>query len=128
MAKLLPRLRLPVGFYLDDRRIFGAGWTREQFYADPLSLTSYPLCFLASLFSADMSFLHPDAIGCPVVVIVATGDRLFPFDYVERVYGRLVAPHKEMLVFDLDRHLIFNECVEQVFPPLIGRLKEYATD
>jgi hypothetical protein len=34
----------------------------------------------------------------------------------------MVASHKEMLVFDLDRHLIFNECVEQVLPPLVDKL------
>jgi len=31
-----------------------------------------------------------------------------------------------MLVSDLDRHPIFNECVEEVVPPLIGKLDEYA--
>ena len=125
-AKLLPRLRLPVGFYLDDQRVFGEEWTRELFYEDPLALTSYPLYFLASLFSADMSFMRSGRIHCPVVVIAATGDRLFPFDYVERVYQRIVAPHKEMLVFDLERHLIFNERVKEVLPSVIEKLREYS--
>jgi pimeloyl-ACP methyl ester carboxylesterase len=124
-ARVLPRLRLHVGFYLDDRRIFGEGWTREQFYSDPLSLTSYPLYFLASLFASDTSFLTSGQIRCPVVVIASTGDRLFPFDYVRRVYGRIVAPRKEMLVFGLDRHLIFNECVEEVLPGVVAKLREY---
>ncbi|MEJ7843851.1 MAG: alpha/beta fold hydrolase [Rubrobacter sp.] len=124
-AKLLPRLRLPVGFYLDDRRIFGERWTREQFYADPLSLTSYPLHFLASLFSADMSFMGSGRIKCPVVVIASTGDALFPFDYTKRVYERIAAPRKEMLVFDLSHHLIFNECLDEVLPRLIIEFEEY---
>jgi hypothetical protein len=60
-----------------------------------------------------------------VVVIASTGDRLFPFDYVRRVYGRIVALCKEMLVFGLDRHLIFNECVEEVLPSVVAKLREY---
>jgi alpha-beta hydrolase superfamily lysophospholipase len=127
-ASFLPRLRLPAGFYLDDRRVFGEEWTREQFYSDPLALTSYPLYFLASLFSADTSFLSSGEIRCPVVVIASTGDKLFPLDYIEQVYERIVAPSKEMLVFELDHHLIFNECVEEVLPSLVTKLEEYAAE
>jgi pimeloyl-ACP methyl ester carboxylesterase len=57
VARALPRLPLPASFYLQEGRIFGEEWTREQFHWDPLSLRSYPLYFLASLFSADTSFL-----------------------------------------------------------------------
>jgi alpha-beta hydrolase superfamily lysophospholipase len=125
-ASVLPRLPLPLGFYLDDRRVFGEEWTRKQFYSDPLALTSYPLYFLASLFSVDMSFLRDGAIRCPVVVIATTGDRLFPFDYVQELYKAIVAPYKEMLIFELDRHLIFNECVEEVLPSVVAKLEEYS--
>jgi hypothetical protein len=126
-ASVLPRLEIPVGFYLDDRRVFGEGWTREQFYCDPLALGSYPLYFLASLFCADMSFLTSGEIGCSVVIIASTGDKLFPFDYVQEIYERIVAPDKEMLVFELDRHLIFNECVKEVLPSVAEKLEEYST-
>jgi pimeloyl-ACP methyl ester carboxylesterase len=91
-ARILPRLRVPVGFYLDDRRIFGEECIREQFYGDPLSLDSYALYFLVSLFTADMRFLSSGEIRCPVVVVAATGDELFPFDYTRKVYGCIVAP------------------------------------
>jgi len=124
-ARVMPRLRVPVSLYLDDRRIFGEEWSREQFYGDPLSLGSYPLYFLASLFSADMRFLSSGEIRCPVVVVAATGDSLFPFDYTRKVYGRIVAPRKEVLVFEVNRHLIFNECVDKVLPGLVIKLREY---
>jgi alpha-beta hydrolase superfamily lysophospholipase len=126
VASALPRLAIPAGLYLDDRRVFGEEWTREHFYCDPLALNSYPLYFLASLFCADMSFLTSGEIGCPVVIVASTGDRLFPFDYVQRIYERIVAPDKEMLVFELDRHLIFNECVEEVLPSMGVKLEEYS--
>jgi esterase/lipase len=60
------------------------------------------------------------------VIVASTGDRLFPFDYVQRIYERIVAPDKEMLVFELDRHLIFNECVEEVLPSMGVKLEEYS--
>jgi alpha-beta hydrolase superfamily lysophospholipase len=126
VARALPRLPLPAGFYLQEGRIFGAEWTLEYFRWDPLGLRSYPLYFLASLFSADTSFLSSGEIRCPVVVIASTGDKLFAFDYTERVYEGIVAPSKEMLVFELDHHLIFNECVEEVLPSLAAKLEEYA--
>lgn len=126
VARALPRLTLPASFYLQEGRIFGEEWTREQFHWDPLSLRSYPLYFLASLFSADTSFLSSGEIRCPVVVIASTGDKLFPFDYTEQVYERILAPSKEMLVFELDHHLIFNESVEEVLPSLVAKLEEYA--
>ena len=126
-ASVLPRLAIPVGLYLDDRSVFGEEGTREQFYCDPLALRSYPLYFLSSLFCADMSFLTSGEIGCPVVIVASTGDKLFPFDYVRRIYERIVAPDKEMLVFELDRHLIFNECAEEVLPSVVAKLEEYST-
>jgi alpha-beta hydrolase superfamily lysophospholipase len=125
-TRVVPRLPIPIGFYLDDRRVFGEEWTREQFYADPLGLASYPLHFLASLFAADMGFLTSGEVRCPVIVIASTGDKLFRFDYTRKVYERIVAPRKEMLVFELDRHLIFNECVKEILPPLVGKFREYA--
>ena len=125
-AGMMPSLRMPLRFYLDDRRIFGTGWTREQFYRDPLGLTSYSLYFLASLFSADMSFLDSGEIRCPIVAIFATDDALFSLDYTRRVYERIGAPRKEMIVLELDRHLIFNECLDEVLPSLVAKLEEYA--
>jgi alpha-beta hydrolase superfamily lysophospholipase len=126
-ARILPRLEIPVGLYLDDRRVFGEEWTREHFYSDPLALKSYPLYFLASLFSADTSFLTSGEVGCSVVIVASTGDKLFPFDYVRTIYEGLVAPKKEMLLFELDRHLIFNERVDEVLPSMIAKLGEYST-
>ena len=133
-----PRVRRPFSFEDLRQNAFDAvGYASECFGEKvlvlgssqggvPLALTSYPLHFLASLFSADMSFLEDGSIRCPVVVIASTGYELFPLDYVRRIYGRIVAPHKEMLVFDLDRHLIFNECVEVVLQSVAAKLGEYA--
>ncbi|HEX2916130.1 MAG TPA: alpha/beta hydrolase [Chloroflexia bacterium] len=125
-AKLLPRLSLPIGFYLQDSRIFREKSLLEQFYQDPLNLTAYPLYFLASLFSADTGFLSAGKIKCPVVVISASGDTLFSRSYTQRVFQRIVAPSRQMLEFELNNHLIFNECLEEILPGLLDKLREYA--
>jgi hypothetical protein len=72
-----------------------------------------------------MSLLYSGAIQCPVV-IASTGDKLFSFDYTRRMYERIVAPRMEMFVFAPDRHLIFNECVDEVLPRLVDKLREYS--
>ena len=50
------------------------------------------------------------------------GDPLFSLGYNRRVFYRIVAPAKELLVFEVDRHLLFNECVELVTDPLVDRI------
>jgi alpha-beta hydrolase superfamily lysophospholipase len=124
-AKMAPGLQVPVTFYLEFDRITSSKAIRDLFYADPLGLTSYPLQFLASLFSANLSGISDGSIKCPVVVIASTGDRLFSYDYCLEVYGKIAAPHKEMLVFNEPYHLIFNECPERIIGPIVQKLKEY---
>lgn len=46
----------------------------DELAADPLALHAYPLRFLASLFTADLSGMIHGSIRCPVVVRAATGD------------------------------------------------------
>jgi alpha-beta hydrolase superfamily lysophospholipase len=65
------------------------------------------------------------SIKCPVVVIASTGDTLFSYDYCLEVFEKIVAPHKEMLVFDEPYHLIFNECPERIIGPVVQKLNEY---
>ena len=124
-ARLVPRLQVPIRFYLREERVFRTNWTREQYHRDSLKLSSYHLYFLASLFSADMRSLYSGQIRCPIVVIASIGDPLFPFDYIKRIYQQIKAPSKELLVFDLNYHLLFNECLEEVLPRLVETLKKY---
>ena len=67
--------------------------------------------------------MRDGSIRCPVLVIAATGDPLFSFAYTRRVFDRIVAPAKELLVFEVDRHLLFNECVQLVTDPLVDRIR-----
>jgi alpha-beta hydrolase superfamily lysophospholipase len=67
--------------------------------------------------------MRDGSIRCPVLVLAGAGDRLFSFAYTRRVFDRIVAPSKELLVFEVDRHLLFNECVELVSDPLVDRIR-----
>lgn len=127
-ARLLPRLKIPIWFYLQRKRIFGEAWTSELFDADPLTLRAYPLRFLASLFSADMSFLRTGAITCPLVVIGSTGDPLFKASYTQRVFANIAAPQKELLIFRSARHLLLNEDLPTVLSELHLRLEKAFSD
>lgn len=123
-AAVAPRLRIPIGFYLDLDRVCREAWTKEAFLTDPIGLRSYPLGFLASLFSADLSGIRDGRIRCPVVVLAARGDTLFPYDYTLEVFERIEAPSKRLVTLDLDHHLIFNECIDAVLPVTMDAVRE----
>jgi alpha-beta hydrolase superfamily lysophospholipase len=125
-ARVAPGLPVPFWAYLDLDRVCGQPESRRQFLTDPLSLRCYPLGLLAELGAADLSGMADGSIGCPVLVIAASGDPLFSLGYTRQVFDRVVAPAKELLVFDVDRHLLFNECVELVTDPLIDRIHRLA--
>jgi alpha-beta hydrolase superfamily lysophospholipase len=124
-ARVAPGLQLPPSFYLDFDRVSRSKKLVDLFFSDPLNLKSYPLCFLTSLFTADLSKVSDGSIKCPVVVIASTGDTLFPYDYCLEVFEKIAAPHKEMLVFDEPYHLIFNECTERVIGQVVQKLNEF---
>jgi alpha-beta hydrolase superfamily lysophospholipase len=123
-ARLAPGLAVPVWAYLDLDRVCGQPETRRRFLTDPLGLRAYPLGFLAELGTADLAGMGDGSIRCPVLVLAARGDPLFSFGYTRRVFDQIVAPAKELLVFEVDRHLLFNECVELVTDPLVDHIHQ----
>jgi alpha-beta hydrolase superfamily lysophospholipase len=123
-GRVAPGLPVPFWAYLDLNRVCGQPESRWRFLTDPLGLRAYPLGFLAELVTADLSGMGDGSIGCPVLVVAGRGDPLFRFDYTRRVFDRIVAPVKELLVFEVDRHLLFNECVELVTDPLVDRIRQ----
>ncbi|MEE6139863.1 alpha/beta fold hydrolase [Mycobacterium sp. 050128] len=116
LAKLAPRLPIRFNIYLDLARVCREPWTAEQFLLDPLGLRAYPLAFLADLFNADLTAMSDGTITCPVVVVAGRADPLFSLDYTQKVFARIVAPAKDLVVFDTDHHLLFNECLPLVLP------------
>jgi alpha-beta hydrolase superfamily lysophospholipase len=125
-ARVAPSLPVPFDAYLDIDRVCRDIANTRYFYTDPLGLRAYPLLFMASLFSADLSGMRDGSISCPVTVIAGRGDPLFPLRYTRQVFARIVAPRKELLIIDSDVHLLFNEDIEGVLPPLLDRLATVA--
>ena len=121
-GRVAPRLPVPFDAYLDIRRVCRDEADAEFFYTDPLGLRAYPLGFLASLFTADLSGMRDGSIRCPVTVLAGRGDPLFPLAYTEEVYARIAAASKELVVVDSDAHLLFNEDLDAVLPVLQDRL------
>ena len=125
VARFFPRWQIPITAYLDFDRITKSEEIKRQFYSDPIGLVSYPLHFLATLFSVNLDCITDGSIKCPVVVIASKGDLLFPFDYCAKVFGLIAAKKKEMVVFEEPYHLIFNECIDEIIDPIVNKLGEY---
>lgn len=126
IAHLSPTRQVPIKSYLDMEKVFQNHKTKKHFMNDPLGLTSYPLSFISSLINADTSGISNGNISCPVVIIAARDDPLFPFDYTKLVYKHIKAPKKDLLIVEENRHLLFNECVENVIGPLTEKMREFS--
>ena len=121
-GQLAPRVPVPFDAYLDIKRVCRDEANAESFYTDPLGRRTYPLGFLSTLFSADLSGMRDGSIRCPVLVVAGRGDPLFPLSYTRQVYESILAPHKELLILESAVHLLFNEDLDVVLPPLLDRL------
>lgn len=124
-ATLFPALPVGISMYLELRRISESEEILSQYLMDPLGLTAYPLSFMASMFSADMSGVTGGLIKCPVIVIASTGDKLFSVEYMSGVYDQIKSSHKKLLILDEPCHLIFNERVDSIIKPVIKELSTY---
>ena len=119
LGRLAPALPVPLGAYLDIDRVTRDPEVVDGLLTDPLGLRSYPLGLLAGLLTADL----PGPARCPVVVVAATGDRLFSLAYTKRVFTRIEAPSKELLVLPTEHHLVFNEALDVSVPAVLRVLR-----
>jgi alpha-beta hydrolase superfamily lysophospholipase len=119
LGRLAPALPVPLGAYLDIDRVTRAPDIVEQVQTDPLGLRAYPLGLLAGMLAAEL----PGPARCPVVVVAATGDRLFSLEYTKRVFARIEAPSKELLVLPTEHHLVFNEALDVSVPAVLQVLR-----
>ena len=107
VPRLLPRLAVPFGLYLDPRRVFSNRSEKHDFMSDPRNLQSYPLAMLSDLLSFDSAPITEGSIEIPVVVLASTGDPLFSLDYVSQVVEQIKAPSVELVTLELPMHLIY---------------------
>jgi pimeloyl-ACP methyl ester carboxylesterase len=105
-AACVPRFPVIIPMYLDLGRVFAGtyGFSLERGLRD--TRLSYPLAYVASLFSADLAYLaQPGNIRCPVLSMVAGDDALFTPQFMRETLRRIVAPHKELIVMPGGGHM-----------------------
>jgi len=105
-AALMPRFPVIIPMYLDLKRIFAGsyGFSIENSLRN--TRLSYPLSYIASLFSTNLAYLmQPGNIQCPVLGLVARNDALFTPQLLRETLHRIQAPHKELIVMPGGGHM-----------------------
>ena len=123
-AFLFPDLSLPLKFYLEPSRISASPEVAEKVKADKLIITRYSLGFLASLFTTRFPGLTDGSIHCPIYVISDSGDKLFTESYTRQVFELLKAPHKEMVIFNFNDHMLMVTNPAEVCERLTGIIRK----
>ncbi|MDR1723543.1 MAG: lysophospholipase [Tannerella sp.] len=123
-VRLLPDLQLPLGFYLERKRISADPTVWEAVDNDPLCLKTYSLHFLASLFTTRFKGLTDGSIRCPLYIISDNGDRLFSKEYTTQIFNMLQAPCKEMLTFNFNDHMLLFTHPQDVCERLAAKIHE----
>lgn len=98
-ACYLPHLPIPLPAYLSLRRVCANA--RRIHTAPQKRRLTYPLAFLASLFTAHI----PTKMHCPVYLFNARDDALFTQETARRTLDLLQAPHKEIISLPKGGHL-----------------------
>ncbi len=123
-GKIIPDLKLPLGFYLERKRISRNPSLWEKVASDPLCLSLYPLCFLSSLFTTVFPGITDGSILCPVYVIADSGDALFTREYTYKVFDELKAPWKELVEFHFNDHMLMVNHPREVSRRVAGKMRE----
>ena len=127
LAAVFPDIQIPLNFYLDPERIDMNNIVRKIFRHDEHSIKKYPLCFIASLITTRFPGLTDGSVRCPIYVIADKGDKLFAMSYTEKVFDRLRAPYKEMIVFNTGEHLLMITNPLEVCDTLALKIHEALT-
>ncbi|MDR3051489.1 MAG: lysophospholipase [Oscillospiraceae bacterium] len=122
-ATILPELKLPLGFYLKRKRISENPVIWDMVERDPLCLKRYSLRFLASLFLTEFPGLTNGGIQCPLYVVADRGDKLFTYEYTQKVFELLRAPYKELIEFHFNDHMLMVTHPEAVCERLSTKMK-----
>jgi hypothetical protein len=115
---------LPLDFYMERGRISELPEIWDKVENDPLCPARYSLHFLASLFTTEFPGLTDGSVRCPIYVVADSGDRLFTADYTRLVFDRICAPHKEMIPFDFNDHMLMVTHPAEVCARLSEKMRE----
>ncbi len=102
--RLFPFFPVPFFIYLEIQRIIKNAY--KPFAPRNNTRSTYPLRFISSLFHADFSQAEISGhIHCPVILLTAKNDALFPLPLMEKTLHSIQAPHKKCIVIDGGGHL-----------------------
>ena len=105
-AAYMPRFPVIIPMYLDLARIFSGAYDYSIKNKLRDIRLSYPLAYVASLFSANLAYLtQPGNIRCPVLVMVAGDDALFTPQLMRETLHRIQAPQKELIIMPGGGHM-----------------------
>jgi pimeloyl-ACP methyl ester carboxylesterase len=105
-AVYMPRFPVILPMYLDLQRIFAGNYGLSVENNLRNTRLSYPLAYVASLFSADLANLtQPGNIRCPVLGMVAGDDALFTPQLMRETLRLIRAPQKELIVMPGGGHM-----------------------
>ena len=105
-AACVPRFPVMIPMYLDLKRIFAGNYGFSMKNKLRCTRLSYPLAYMASLFSAKLDYLtQPGNIRCPVLGMVAEDDALFAPQLMQETLRHIQAPHKELILMPGGGHL-----------------------
>jgi len=106
VAAYVPRFPIVIPMYLELDRIFAGSYGFSFEHALRDVRLSYPLAYVASLFSVSLAYLtQPENIRCPVLGMVAGDDALFTPQLMRETLHRIQAPHKELIVMPGGGHM-----------------------
>lgn len=109
IAKIFPRLPVPLPFYLNLGRVI-AGRKKPIIMGGDAGRATYPLLYLYSFFDA----VIPQAMNCPVYLMSAANDALFTKELMLAVFNALPAPAKEIIFLPEGGHMaVYNEYLAQ---------------
>ncbi len=99
-SKIMPRLPIVFFAYLSFNKVIAHAYKIHAPRND--CRKTYPLCYLYSLFSKDF---RANNIDCPVVLITAKDDELFPLSMMQDTLAEIKAPYKKLIPIPAGGHL-----------------------
>ena len=110
LARWLPELPIPMLGYLDlgSEPVRGAASAAEVLLTDPLTVPFVRLRALASLGHGPTA-TPAERITCPVFVLHAERDAIFPEDYVRSVFSRITSEKRMTTYAGLAHYMIVDD-------------------
>ncbi len=104
VARCIPFLPIPFWAYLKLSPLFSGAY--KVCAPRRGNRVTYPLSFISSLFHLNLSAAEQEgSILCPVILLTAKDDALFPLPMMQNTIEAIKAPQKKIIILDGGGHL-----------------------